>query len=201
MGLGLTICRMVIRKHGGTITVQPRPEGGTIVVCQLPAKRNRVGQALPVPTETTRRILVMDDEAPFLEIMERTLRKIGYDVELAADGKCAITLFEKARQEGRPFDVVLLDLTVRGGMGGSETIKRLREQDATVRAVLMTGYGNEPTFRDFALHGFKAAIAKPFSTGVLRATLDEILRLESAVPAGEGLGMPDPLTGSPEFII
>lgn len=73
---------------------------------------------------------------------------------------------------------MLLDLTVRGGMGGSQTIKLLRERDPGVRAVLMTGYSHEATFRDYAQHGFKAALAKPFSAGALRVTLDDILQTQ-----------------------
>ena len=178
MGLGLTICRMVIRKHGGTISIQSRPEGGTVVVCQLPAERKgvrRPAQVSSASSSTPGRILVMDDEALFLEILNRTLRKMGCEVELAADGERALRLFDQAQEEGRPFDVVLLDLTVCGGMGGTETMKRLRERDANVRAVLMTGYSNEPHFREFARHGFKAAMAKPFSTKALRETLDEVM--------------------------
>jgi CheY-like chemotaxis protein len=183
MGLGLTICRMVLRKHGGTISIQSRPEGGTLVVCQLPAERHGVSQppqVSPVSSSPTGRILVMDDEALFLEILNRTLGKMGYEVELAADGERALELYAQAEKEGRPFDVVLLDLTVRGGMGGAETIQRLQERNAKVRAVLMTGYSNEPHFREFARHGFKAAMAKPFSAKILRATLDEVMRTNAS---------------------
>jgi CheY-like chemotaxis protein len=121
----------------------------------------------------------MDDEVVFREILNRTLGKMGYEVSLAADGERALELYDQAQKEGRPFDIVLLDLTVRGGMGGAETIKRLRERNANVRAVLMTGYSNEPHFREFARHGFKAAMAKPFSANVLRAALDEVMRSET----------------------
>jgi CheY-like chemotaxis protein len=182
MGLGLTICRMVIQKHGGTISLQSRPEGGTLVVCQLPAQRNGVDQPAQVSSASSGpsgRVLVMDDEVVFLEILNRTLGKMGYEVSLAADGERALELYDQAQKEPRPFDVVLLDLTVRGGMGGAETIKRLRERNANVRAVLMTGYSNEPHFREFARHGFKAAMAKPFSANVLRAALDEVMRSET----------------------
>jgi CheY-like chemotaxis protein len=181
MGLGLTICRTIIRKHGGAIAVQSTPGDGTRVVIYLPALRQSASVSLPTASKVSAsspRVLVMDDEELFLEIMDSTLRELGYQVELAADGNKAVKLYEQASREGRPFAIVLLDLTVRGGMGGSQTIKLLRERDPAVRAVLMTGYSHEATFRDYADHGFKAALAKPFSAGVLRVTLADVLQAQ-----------------------
>lgn len=184
MGLGLTICRMVVRKHGGAIEVLARREGGTKVVCHLPAVRRSSSSSpvvTPVVASVPPRILVMDDEELFLEIMESLLGALGYDVDLALNGDKALALYQQAQQAGRPFDVVMLDLTIRGGMGGSETIKLLRECDPGVRAVLMSGYSNEPAFRTYAQSGFKAALEKPFSAGTLRNTLMEILQFEPAL--------------------
>ena len=181
MGLGLTICRTVIRKHGGAIAVQSTLAGGTTVVCYLPATRLSANVSRPVAPEMPKpspRILVMDDEELFLEIMDCMLRGLGYQVELAADGDKAIALYEQAAQEGRPFAMVLLDLTVRGGMGGTKTIKLLRERDPAVRAVLMTGYSQEQAFRNHAEHGFKAALEKPFTAETLRNTLADVLQVQ-----------------------
>jgi PAS domain S-box-containing protein len=183
MGLGLTICRMIIGKHGGTIRIGPRAEGGTSVVCHLPAIATTAQSVPPLPLVqpiTVPRVLVMDDEALFLEILNSTLCQLGYEVGLASDGNRAVALFEQAGKEGRPFHVVLLDLTVRSGMGGIETVRVLREHDPEVRAVLMTGYCHEPSFREYARHGFKAALEKPFSATALRATLMDVLQLNAA---------------------
>jgi CheY-like chemotaxis protein len=150
------------------------------VICHLPAVRESSGLkpavSVPIAREPPR-ILVMDDEELFLEIMASILHALGYEVDLAPNGDKALALYQQAMETGRPFDVVMLDLTIRGGMGGTETIKLMRERDPAVRAVLMTGYSNEPVFRSYAQHGFKAALEKPFSAGTLRTTLVEILQL------------------------
>jgi two-component system, cell cycle sensor histidine kinase and response regulator CckA len=181
MGLGLTICRTVIQKHSGSITIDSRPDRGTTVVCHLPAVRNApvpaTKPAVKAELPVVPRILVMDDEQLFRDIMAQTVRQLGYDVDVAKDGEEAIALYEQAAKAGRPFAAVALDLTVRGGMGGSQTLKVLQVRDSAVRAILMTGYSREQTFRDYLLHGFKAALAKPFSAETLRATLAEVLGL------------------------
>jgi two-component system, cell cycle sensor histidine kinase and response regulator CckA len=119
----------------------------------------------------------------FRGTLAMTLRQLGYDVELAPEGDEAVSRYTRAAAEGRPFSAVLLDLTVRGGPGGGETLKALQACDPAVRAVLMTGYGNEETFRDHARHGFKGALAKPFSAEALRRLLAEILAPPAAVSA------------------
>ena len=178
MGLGLTICHAVIQKHGGLISIDSHPGRGTTVNCYLPASQLPAPAPEPAPViepVSSKKILVMEDEQVLREIMAQTLARIGYSAELAKDGQEAVARYEEARNSGQPFAAVLLDLTVRGGMGGSETMKALCLRDPSVRGVLMTGYNHEVTLRDHALHGFKAALAKPFSVDSLRQTLAEVL--------------------------
>jgi CheY-like chemotaxis protein len=177
MGLGLTICRTVIQKHRGTIFVDSQPGLGTTVTCLLPARpggRTGRASAQPLPPEGTR-ILIMDDEQLFREVLASTLRLLGYEVEVTRDGDEAIAAYAAASTAERPFAAVLLDLTVRGGRGGRETLEMLRRQDPEVRAILMTGYSTEAVFRDYASHGFRAALAKPFPLESLRAVMNEVL--------------------------
>jgi DNA-binding NtrC family response regulator len=117
----------------------------------------------------------MDDEESMREIVAQTLVQLGYTVELAREGNEAVALYDQANASGRPFAAVLLDLTVKGGMGGVETIKVLRERDPLVRAVLMTGYDNEKTFRDHIQLGFRATLPKPFPVEKLRDVLAGVL--------------------------
>ena len=184
MGLGLTICHAILQKHGGQILIDSRPGVGTTVRCLLPAASTPaevLGDSSPEPelelepTAEPRRILVMDDEPWLREIMAQTLARLGYVAELAKDGDEAIFCFERALNAGRPFAAVLLDLTVRGGMGGREVVKVLRELDPGVRAVLMTGYNREATFHEHAAHGFQSALSKPFSMDSLRWVLAEVV--------------------------
>ncbi|HEY8933272.1 MAG TPA: ATP-binding protein [Rariglobus sp.] len=184
MGLGLTICHAVVKKHGGLISIDSHPGRGTSVHCHLPASQlPPPAPAVPPPIEpvSSKRILVMEDEQALREIMAQTLARIGYTAELAKDGQEAVARYEEARNSGHPFAAVLLDLTVRGGMGGSETMKALCQRDPSVRGVLMTGYNHEVTLRDHAVHGFKAALAKPFSVDSLRQTLAEVLGTRPAL--------------------
>jgi PAS domain S-box-containing protein len=184
MGLGLTICHSVIRKHGGTITVDSQVARGTTIHCYLPASSTPVIATTAAITESaparSRKILVMDDEESIRSVLTQALAKIGYTVESACDGKEALALYESAREQGSPFDIVMLDLTVKGGMGGAETIKILRERAADVRAVLVTGYNQEQTFRDYAQYGFHAALSKPFQIEKLRTVLSGVLAPDQA---------------------
>jgi len=175
MGLGLTICHAVLQKHGGMIAIVPGPEGrGTIVRCYLPAASRvaaPVGEECRPAPATTGKILVMDDEPAVLEIMEQTLSQLGCEVALAGDADGALALHERAKAACAPFDLVLLDLTMKGGRGGVEVLEALRQTDPGVKAVLMTGYDTGKSGVDYTARGFVAVLSKPFSLEGLRGLL------------------------------
>lgn len=178
MGLGLTIARTVFHKHGGFVSVASQVGQGTTVHCFLPAAREVAKTTSPapaVPRGTPARVLVLEDDANLRGIISQTLSHLGYDATVAEEGEEVLRLHAEAAAVGRPYGVVLLDLTVRGGLGGQEVLHALRERDPATRAVLMTGYTQEQVFRDYARHGFTSALAKPFSAEVLRTTLDQVL--------------------------
>ncbi len=192
MGLGLTICHSIFQKHGGAIVFDPAAGSGTTLICHLPAAAPR-DAAPPSAPETPEgrsdagphaaKILVMDDEPGLREILRQTLVCLGFQVEIAEDGDTALALYEREKNRGVPFSAVMLDLTMRGGKGGVEVASILRESDPLTRAILMTGYHQEEVFRHPARHGFKAALAKPFSIDGLRAILREVL---GSLPAPQG---------------
>lgn len=181
MGLGLTICHAIVQKHGGFMSITPAPGGGgTAVRCYLPAAgaepapEASAARAPSSPTSASRkavRVLVMDDEPAVREVIEQTLMELGCEVLLAADGVDALEHYARLRAEGGRVDLVLLDLTVRGGPGGVEVLRELRELDPGIRAVLMTGYDRGPAEREFRSHGFMAVLSKPFALDDLRALL------------------------------
>lgn len=177
MGLGLTICHAILRQHDGQIVVDSRPGVGTAVRCYLPALRDAApaifaeAAEVPAPAGDAHRVLVMDDEPWLRDLLGKALEQFGYKAELAKDGDEAIAFFRAAQESGRPFAGVILDLTVRGGMGGCEVLQVLREMDPKLRAVLMTGYDNGTGFLDHARLGFQAALPKPFTIHALRAAL------------------------------
>ena len=188
MGLGLTICHAVVQKHGGAIAVKSEVGRGTTFDIYLPAARKLSGgEKAPMPPSEPRhgRVLVMDDEEGVREVLRQTLEGMGHSAEMAEDGQKAIEIYKKAKRLGRPFDAVLLDLTIREGMGGQEAIQALLEIDPEVKAIAMSGYIDSPVILEPGRHGFKAALEKPFDAGKLQ----EILSLVISSPSG---GKPAP---------
>ena len=123
------------------------------------------------------RLLYMDDEEAVRNIASEILGYMGYDVQLAADGKEAIELYQQALQSGAPFDAVLMDLTIPGGMGGKETIKRLRKIDPSVKAIVSSGYSNDHIINQYRKYGFAGVVRKPYQ-------IDEISKVVKDVLAG-----------------
>ena len=118
------------------------------------------------------RILLMDDEDFVLEVGGELLAYLGFEAVFARNGWEALDLYQRALRERRPFTAVIMDLTVPGGMGGRETIKRLREIDPRVKAIVSSGYANDPVMDNFVEYGFVAVAAKPYRI----ETLSEILK-------------------------
>ena len=123
----------------------------------------------------TGRILVMDDEEEVRQTTLNILKRLGYTVECADDGAVAIELYLKMREAGTPFDAVIMDLTIPGGMGGKETLLRLLEIDLKVKAIVSSGYSNDPIMEDYKAHGFRGVITKPYRIRDLAETLQEVL--------------------------
>jgi PAS domain S-box-containing protein len=178
MGLGLAICHAVIQSHGGAITVQSEPGVGTTFHLLLPASRKPLQpEKASVPAGVLRheRILVMDDEEVVRKLVRRLLQQMGYEVELVEDGQRAVGAYESAKGQGRPFDAVILDLTVRAGVGGKETIRELLKIDRAVKAIVMSGYANDPVVLEPERYGFKGVLTKPFDRQSLWKVLARVL--------------------------
>jgi two-component system cell cycle sensor histidine kinase/response regulator CckA len=120
-------------------------------------------------------ILVMDDEKPIQLLTVNLLALLGYAAESVDHGAAAVERYARARQSGRPFDAVLLDLAVPGGMGGREAIQRLREIDPAVKAIVVSGYAQDPVMSEFRDYGFNGVIAKPFTLQELRAAVHGVV--------------------------
>jgi len=122
--------------------------------------------------------LVMDDEEIVREVAGQMLSYIGYEAEFARDGAEAIELYVDAKESGRPYAVVIMDLTVPGGMGGKEAIRRLRVIDPDVQAIVSSGYSNDPVMANFEEYGFNGVVAKPFRIQELSAALHGVRGLQ-----------------------
>ena len=118
----------------------------------------------------------MDDEEVVRDSVGAMLDTLGQEVEYAADGAAAVQCYRAALSAGSPFDVVILDATVRGGMGGEEAIRLLKEIDPSVVAVVSSGYSDNALVSNYAQHGFRAFLPKPFSLESLQTVLGSLMR-------------------------
>ncbi|MBI3565096.1 MAG: PAS domain-containing protein [Elusimicrobia bacterium] len=178
-GLGLTTCYAIVAKHDGRITVASRPGEGATFTIRLPALPGRApdeaADRLGLVWRGSGRILAMDDDPLVLGFLARMLPMLGFAVALARDGAEAVARFRAARDSGAPFDAVILDLTVPGGMGGRDALKELRRLDPRVRAIVSSGYSSDPVLAEFKKHGFRAALPKPYSAQQLSQVLHDLL--------------------------
>ncbi len=174
-GLGLATSYSIIRNHGGEITVRSEPGKGSVFTILLPASalepEDQAGRDAPNGSRRGR-VLVMDDEDIVRTVAGELLRELGHDAEFAAHGEAAIERYQEAKNGGRPYDLVILDLTIRGGMGGLETLGRLRKIDPNVKAVVSSGYSDDEVVSDYRKHGFTAFLKKPYDLFALREMLD-----------------------------
>lgn len=187
-GLGLAAAYSIIKNHDGLITVESKLGVGTTFHIYLPGAgemanpskitkgpgRSRNGKYRRLKG-SNRRILVMDDEPAIRQIITRGLSRLGLQVELAENGSKAIELYKKATREGKPFDAVIMDLTIPGGLGGKETIKVLKDIDPNVRAIVSSGYSNDPIMAEYEKYGFMGVVSKPFQLDQLSKKLHEVL--------------------------
>ena len=178
-GLGLVTVYSIIKNHGGYINVKSKLGVGTTFQIYLPASEKLIPAKKEEVAETTvagkGRVLVMDDEEIIRALLHLELTDIGYEVELTVDGAQAIEQYANAKDSGKPFDAVILDLTVPGGMGGKDVIKKMLEIDPSVKAIVSSGYSTDPIMSDFVEYGFSGVVAKPYKIEQLEKALHSIL--------------------------
>ncbi len=177
-GLGLATSYSIVRNHGGFIDVQSLPGKGSTFVVYIPAAA--LVATKPIVAAVIRpalkgRILVMDDDEVVRMVAGELIRALGHDVDFAEHGDAAISKYRTARESGDPFDVIILDLTIRGGMGGMETIQKLREIDPEVKAVVSSGYSDNAATAEYQMNGFRSFLKKPYNIEELRDTLNALL--------------------------
>ena len=177
-GLGLTICYSIIKKHNGYITVESKIGHGTTFYIYLPSFQDKMIETIKVEKNIStgkEKILVMDDEKIVRDVIISMLKHLGYNANGSEDGNEAIMLYKKAMKANSPFDIVIMDLTIPGKMGGKKAVKKLLEIDPSARVIVSSGYSNDPIMANYKQYGFKGFITKPYKIEELSEILHEMI--------------------------
>ncbi len=178
-GLGLATSYSIIKKHHGLISVTSELGGGATFTIYLPASEGTVLKKEVKKQELvkgTGRVLVMDDEGMILDASKKILTLLGYDVVLTQDGTNAIDAYQKAMASGKSFDLVIMDLTIPGGMGGKEAIAKLLEIDPNAKVIVSSGYSNDTVMEQFQKYGFKGILTKPYRIQDFSETVYRVIK-------------------------
>lgn len=183
-GLGLTVCESIAKAHGGSLSVRSGAGQGTTVRFYLPVDADgeevdAIGMSTAfdsAPQNATPRILVLEDDPLVRSLIVRNLASQNYEVTESVEGSETVRLYQESMQENRPFDLVILDLSIPNGMGGVRAMERLRQLDPEVLAIVSSGYSDDPVMAKPAAYGFAAVLPKPYEPA-------DMLRLVKAVLA------------------
>ncbi len=181
-GLGLTVCESITKAHGGTLTIQSTPGSGTTVHITLPASppppAAAFAEARPTTPGTppaTPRVLVLEDEPLIRQLIVSNLSAAGCEVTPTAEGSETIARYTEALLSGRRYDMVIMDLSIPGGMGGAQAMAQIRQLDPRVRAIVSSGYSDDPIMARYTDFGFLAVLPKPYQPGELRELITTLL--------------------------
>ena len=183
-GLGLATVRSIIEKHNGQIYVESELGQGTIFTLYLPADRTShatvegtssdgVNSSLP----GAGRLLVVDDEEIVQKVLVEMLRLNGYTVDTASEGREGKERYLAAMNAGTPYDLVIMDLTIPGGMGGKEAVQEILTLDPAAKVIASSGYSTDPIMARYLEYGFKGRISKPFQVADLQGEVSRVLNI------------------------
>lgn len=180
MGLGLAIAHSIVSQHKGFIDVTSVPNKGSHFHVYLPIFKmaethlphiNTTSDTISRNQSKQMKILIMDDEYEICQMVKKVLARKKIIVDDTNNGENAVQKYMAEYYSDNPYDAVILDLSVKNGMGGVEAFKRIREFDANVKAIISSGYSYNPVMRDYAKYGFKKALFKPYHLDDLHETL------------------------------
>jgi PAS domain S-box-containing protein len=185
-GLGLSTSFTIINQHDGTITVDSEVGVGTTFHIFLPASEERLvveKKERKKPKTGQGRILLVDDDESVRRSAGKILKRLGYQVKFAKDGAEGIRLYEKAMAKKQPFDIILMDLTIPGGMGGKEAIEKLLKIDPGAKAIVSSGYSDDRVLSNFEEYGFYGAVTKPYRIDELAEVINSAVGDSDLLPS------------------
>ncbi len=178
-GLGLAICHSIITQHGDHITVESELGEGTIFSIYLTASEKKLPDSTDKETgplaQGHGKIMIMDDEEMVRDMVETMLVRLGYEVELTADGEEAVGIYKTTLSTGSQADLIIMDLTIPGGMGGKEAVKEILTINPEAKILVSSGYSNDPIMANFKNYGFCGAIVKPYQMRDLNTIIQKVL--------------------------
>ncbi|MCK5131470.1 MAG: PAS domain S-box protein [Candidatus Sabulitectum sp.] len=182
-GLGLAVVHSIIKQHNGHIRVSSTPNAGTTFTVTLPvvsgtesedAEKSLMADSAP-DTKLNLHVLIMDDEQIVRSIAGQLLERLGHTVGTSVDGDEALRKYTEAMENGNPFDLVIMDLTIRGGKGGKETITEMLEIDPHAKVIVSSGYASGTIMSDYSMFGFSGKLAKPFVLADLKTVISRVI--------------------------
>jgi PAS domain S-box-containing protein len=178
-GLGLAVTHSIINKHDGHISVKSEPGRGTMFTLYLPAASREQHAAVDAKTSQIAsgkgRILVMDDDKMVGDVAEHILTHLGYEVELCVDGVETVNRYKELQEAGKAVDLIIMDLTIPGGMGGKEAVQEILAINPEAKVIVASGYSNDPILANCREYGFQAAVTKPFDLADLSKAVRSVL--------------------------
>jgi len=179
-GLGLAITHSIISKHNGYISVQSKPGEGTTFILYLPASTREQKKENSKETMETRatsaKIMIMDDEEMVRDVAKAIFVMMGHEVFLAADGEEAVELYKKQSDLCQPIDIIIMDLTIPGGMGGEKAVQEILAINPEAKVIVSSGYSHDPVMAHYQDHGFSAALVKPFQIQDIMDVINKLLK-------------------------
>jgi len=181
-GLGLATTFSIIKQHKGAISIDSELGKGTTFTLYLPAARKKSVLKVqqehikePFKTHKTARILIMDDEEMLRKMTAKMLQTMGYETDTSSDGNEAVHKYSRSVEEKKTFDLVLMDLTVPGGMGGKEAVAKILEIDKNAKVIVLSGYSSGSELSRYQEWGFSGKIDKPFTMNKLKTEIQRHL--------------------------
>jgi CheY-like chemotaxis protein len=179
-GIGLTVCESIVRAHNGGIALEPNSPSGTRVVVAFPASNDQ-GASFEKPQSTdginiAPSILILEDDSLIRQLLVANLEREGYEVTETGDGVDTVARYIERYRSGNPYDLVIMDLSVPKGMGGARAIKEILQVDSQVKAIVSSGYSDDPAMADPQSFGFSGVLPKPYQPNELISLVSEILK-------------------------